>query len=52
LHQSGGAFLGTVRLVRENEMSDFIDILFEAYPMIFFPTAENRQEMTRYFNAG
>ncbi|MCE5286000.1 MAG: GNAT family N-acetyltransferase [Pelosinus sp.] len=42
--------MSTVRIVRENEMSDFIDILFEAYPMIFFPTAENRQEMTRYFS--
>lgn len=43
--------MSTIRLVRENEMSDFIDILFEAYPLIFFPTAENRQEMTRYFAA-
>lgn len=43
--------MSTVRVVHENEMSDFIDILFEAYPLIFFPSDENRQEMTRYFSA-
>jgi predicted acetyltransferase len=43
--------MSTVRLVQENEIRSFVDILFEAYPMIFLSTNENRQEMTRYFSA-
>lgn len=41
--------MSTICLVQAREMCDFIDILFQAYPLIFLPTAENRKEMTSYF---